>query len=123
MKIIKIRRIYDSSAPSDGYRVLVDRLWPRGIKKAEAKLDAWAKTVAPSAELRKRFAHQADRYAEFQSAYRRELDANPEALAFVRSCEAVLADRNITLLYAAKDEKYNNAAVLRAWVQEQVNMK
>lgn len=120
MYVLQIRRIYAAAGPADGYRVLVDRLWPRGVRKDEAKLDGWARDIAPTAALRKRFGHQAERFAEFRESYRAELDANPAARGFVRSCETLLATRSITLLYAAKDENANNAAVLRAWICEQM---
>lgn len=117
---IKIKRVYAAAEPEDGCRILVDRLWPRGIGKEEAGLDAWVREAAPSAELRRSFAHRPERYAAFQAAYRSELDGSAEAHAFVRTCEAALSSRNLTLLYAAKDEACNNALVLREWVREQI---
>lgn len=120
---LQIKRIYASPAPTDGHRILVDRLWPRGVRKTESGLDGWAKTVSPSAELRKSFAHRPERFGEFRKAYRDELDGNPEASAFARSCGEMLASGSVTLLYAAKDETCNNAAVLCEWVREQIERR
>lgn len=116
MHTIQIKRIYAAAAPDDGCRVLVDRLWPRGIKKTAAGLDAWAKAIAPSTALRKSFAHEAARFDAFQTAYQKELNDNSEAPAFIQTCLAELQSRNVTLLYGAKDETRNNAAVLRDWL-------
>jgi uncharacterized protein YeaO (DUF488 family) len=120
MNAIQIRRIYAAPAPEDGYRILVDRLWPRGVSRAENRFDLWARDVAPSAELRKSFAHQAERFPAFARAYRAELDSSPAAADFVRACGEVLTSRPVTLLYAAKDERENNAAVLCAWVRQRL---
>lgn len=107
---IRVKRIYDEPSPSDGARVLVDRLWPRGLTKAAAHLDAWHKTVAPSTELRTWFHSNLDRWDEFRERYRAELDANPEGLDEL----LVLAGADpLTLLYAARDEARNHALVLR----------
>lgn len=120
MYTVRIKRIYESPAPEDGYRVLVDRLWPRGIKKEAAALDGWRRNIAPSAELRKRFGHEPERFAQFREDYRRELDENPEALEFVRVCEEERSSRDVTLLYAAKDGALSNAAVLREWLAQRM---
>jgi len=120
MNSIQIKRIYGPSAPDDGYRVLVDRLWPRGIKKTEAGLDSWPRNIAPSAELRKSFAHKTENFASFREAYRKELDENPEASAFARTCEALLVHRPVTLLYAAREGTCSNAAVLCEWLRQQI---
>jgi uncharacterized protein YeaO (DUF488 family) len=117
---VQCKRIYQSPAADDGCRVLTDRLWPRGIRKTDACIDSWAKEIAPSTELRKSFAHQPERFGAFREAYRSELDGNPKALAFAAFCKDALAVRNVTLLYAAKDEVFNNAAVLREWLLEQM---
>jgi len=118
MNEIKMKRIYEVSSPDDGYRILIDRLWPRGIKKEAASLDGWARTIAPSSELRSSFAHKPERFEEFRKSYRGELDRNPEAAAFVQSCEDELLSCNVTLLYAAKNETYNNAVVLSEWIRQ-----
>lgn len=113
--MITIKRIYDEPAADDGCRVLVDRLWPRGVRKENAALDYWLKEVAPSPELRQWFNHQPARFAEFQVRYTQEL-AHNEAVATIR--ELVQQQQLVTLLYAAKDPKMNNAAVLRDFLNK-----
>jgi uncharacterized protein YeaO (DUF488 family)/alkylated DNA nucleotide flippase Atl1 len=109
---IAVKRIYDPASRSDGTRVLVDRLWPRGIAKAKARIDAWLKEVGPSTALRTWFGHDPARWAEFQRRYHRELDATGTARAI-----ADLARRGpITLLFAAKDTDHNNAVALRDYL-------
>jgi uncharacterized protein YeaO (DUF488 family) len=112
---ILLKRIYDEPASTDGVRFLVDRLWPRGISKERARLDAWLKEVAPSDELRRRYHHQAELWTEFRKQYFKQLDANPKALNPV--CEA-LKRGPVTLLFAAKDPELNNAAALRDYLLE-----
>jgi len=107
---IRIKRIYDASDGSDGSRILIDRLWPRGMSKEHAQLDGWEKGVAPSDDLRKWFQHKTERWAEFQKRYRAELkekDSELDALA------AIARSGILTLLYGAADEEHNNAVVLR----------
>lgn len=112
---MKIKRVYEPIEETDGYRVLVDRLWPRGISKAKAKIDLWLKSVAPSNELRKWFGHDPERFAEFAERYRTEL-AESGALDELRS---VIKEHPIaTLLYAAHDEEHNNAVVLQELLQK-----
>ncbi len=106
---ITIKRIYEPASKADGYRILVDRLWPRGIKKEEAHIDQWLKEVAPSNELRKWFHHEADNWEEFVAKYRAELHGSP-ALEELRAI--VHVHKTVTLLYGAKDEEHNQAAVL-----------
>ena len=110
---ILLKRAYEKPSRADGYRVLVDRLWPRGVKKEDLKLDLWAKDLAPSTELRRWFAHDEKRWPEFRKRYRREL-ANP---AVRRRIAVIIADAKrssaITLVYAAKDTQHNEAVVLR----------
>ena len=110
---IRTRRIYEE--PDGGYRVLVDRLWPRGVSKEKADLDEWLKDLAPSTELRKWFAHREDRWAGFQERYRQELAENPAVPDFSRAC----ASRPDTvLLYGARSETQNEAVVLREYLME-----
>ena len=111
---IKLKRIYVAPDPLDGYRVLVDRLWPRGIAKREAHIDAWWKHCAPSAELRQWFGHDPEKWALFQSRYTTELHAN--RLEVSRLLAELPALRTITLLFGAKDEKHNNAVVLKRFI-------
>ncbi|HUK12793.1 MAG TPA: DUF488 family protein [Thermoanaerobaculaceae bacterium] len=106
--MIRVKRIYDGVADEDGARVLVDRLWPRGVSKEAARLDWWARELAPSSELRKRFHGHAETYREFVRAYRDELAGNP-ALSRLRE---LAASRTVTLLFAARDAERNNATAL-----------
>ncbi len=105
-----IKRVYAPCEASDGFRVLVDRLWPRGVSKERAKVDVWLKDIAPSSELRKWFGHDEKRFAEFRRRYLRELAAN-EALAELK--RLAKTHKKLTLLYAAKDEEHNEAVILR----------
>ncbi len=110
MENIKIKRIYDEPTDDDGYRVLVDRLWPRGISKKDAKLDEWNKEIAPSPELRKWFDHKEERFQEFKCLYGEELTAKPKELNRLKT----LAKREVvTLLYGAKEPAINHAVVLK----------
>lgn len=106
---VSIKRVYEPAAKSDGQRILIDRIWPRGLTKAEAKVDLWLKDVAPSTELRKWFGHDPEKWVEFQKKYRMELKDNP-ALAELK---AAAKEGKTTLLFAAKDEKHCNAVVLQ----------
>jgi uncharacterized protein YeaO (DUF488 family) len=110
--MILVKRAYEDATPEDGYRVLVDRLWPRGRSKETLALAQWARDVAPSAALRKWFGHRPERWEAFQQRYRRELDAEEQQQRMRR----LLADTKgqpITLVYGAKDEEHNQAIVLR----------
>lgn len=109
---VSIRRAYDEPAADDGYRVLVDRIWPRGRRKDELALDEWAKELAPSTALRKWFAHDPERWEEFRERYRDEL-ATPEARERLRALIDAAGGRPITLVYSARDEQHNQAVVLR----------
>jgi uncharacterized protein YeaO (DUF488 family) len=108
---IQLKRVYDPPAATDGFRILVDRLWPRGLSKAAAGIDLWAKDVAPSTELRKWFDHDPDRWPAFQSRYKAELRQRKDELAALRDrC----AEGRVTLLFGAKDLEHNQAIVLKA---------
>lgn len=109
--MIRIKRAYEASARGDGHRVLVDRLWPRGLTKAGAHVDEWLQDLAPSNELRKWFAHDPARFAEFRARYQKEL-ANETARALLRTLAQRARSKTVTLVYAAHDERHNNAAVL-----------
>jgi uncharacterized protein YeaO (DUF488 family) len=113
--MIKVKRIYDPARKSDGYRILVDRLWPRGLSKDRATVNAWLRDIAPSNELRKWFSHDPAKWSEFQTKYRRELMRQSDALKQVRRLEK--QHRVVTLLYAAKDERHNNAVALKKILQ------
>lgn len=105
-----VKRAYEPATGGDGFRVLVDRIWPRGLSKERAALDLWLKDVAPSAELRKWFGHEPAKFPEFRNRYLAELRENPEPLADLRALG--LQHDKVTLVYAAHDEVYNHAVVL-----------
>ncbi|MCP5066850.1 MAG: DUF488 domain-containing protein [bacterium] len=110
---LQVKRVYDAPASSDDRRVLVDRVWPRGLSKEAAKLDAWIKDVAPSAELRKWFGHEPSRWVSFKHRYFHELDGQQEALEeLLKACSG----RTVTLLFAAKDSAHNNAVALQKYL-------
>lgn len=113
--MIQTKRTYDTPAPGDGRRILVERLWPRGMKKEALVADAWMKEVAPTAELRQWFGHEVARWEEFRRRYRKELDANPSAWQPI--LEAARRG-TVTLLYSAHDTAHNSAAVLREYLAE-----
>lgn len=113
---IQIKRIYDPAEKSDGVRLLVDRLWPRGVSKERAKLDGWEKDLAPSTDLRKWFGHKAERLDEFSRLYRAELDKSPVAQEAAHKVKQLSKDHTVTLLYGAKDPAVNHALVLKAYL-------
>ncbi|HET7035707.1 MAG TPA: DUF488 family protein [Thermomicrobiaceae bacterium] len=110
--MIQMKRIYEPASPEDGYRVLVDRLWPRGVKKTEAHLDAWDKDLAPSTELRKWYGHDPEKWPEFQARYRQEL-AQPESQHILQDLAERARHGAVTLLYAARAGQISEAAVIR----------
>jgi len=116
MAELRIKRIYQAPEPTDGARILVDRLWPRGVSKASAGIDLWLKDLSPSDALRKRFHGHPDDWEEFRSAYAEELKGEA-AQAAVATLREQMAKGPVTLLYAAKDEVRNNAAALKAWLE------
>ncbi len=110
---IRLKRIHDPADSADGYRVLVDRLWPRGVAKADAKIDAWAKELAPSRKLRQWFGHDPEKWPEFCQRYTGELSQREEAGQALESLRAQSRRGPVTLLYAAKDRHHNNAAAFK----------
>jgi uncharacterized protein YeaO (DUF488 family) len=108
--MFKIKRAYQDPEDEDGYRILVDRLWPRGVSKEKAKFDLWMKEIAPSSELRKWFGHEPEKWEEFKNKYVYELSEKKELIKQLYDLEKV--NKTITLIYSAKDEKKNNAVVL-----------
>lgn len=110
---IRVKRVYAAPAPDDGMRVLVDRLWPRGLARDKARIDLWLKELAPSTELRKWFNHEPAKWAEFQRRYRQELQQQPAALTHAIE---TLGTGPVTLLFAAREERYNDAVALRAFL-------
>ena len=123
MKELRIKRIYEAIEEQDGYRVLTDRLWPRGIAKAKAAFDLWEKTIAPSTELREWFGHIPERFPEFTERYLQELEDNSDATKFVELCQKQLEKSNVTLLYGAKDEVHNQAVVLQNFINQHLRTK
>lgn len=112
---IYTKRVYEKPLKKDGYRVLVDRLWPRGMETEAAKLDEWAKNLAPSVHLRKWYGHDVDLWVEFQKLYRAELKRNKAVEAFLENhCDT----KTITLVYGAKDTEHNHAIVLQQYLQQ-----
>lgn len=112
---VVVKRVYEGSGPDDGVRILVDRLWPRGVSKEKAHIDHWFQEVAPSQELREWFGHQPERWEEFKRRYFAELTAHADLLNQLRS--AARAGR-LTLVYAAKDETHNNAVALKDYLEQ-----
>ena len=107
---LRLKRAYEPAAPDDGVRILVDRLWPRGLSKEEAALNEWAKDIAPSTELRQWFGHDPERWPEFQRRYKVELHQHAEELDRIR---ALAKKQTVTLVYSAHDEEHNDAIVLK----------
>src|SRR4030095_13304689 len=114
-KSIKLKRVYEAPAASDGTRILIDRLWPRGIAKDKAKVDLWLKAIAPSDALRKRFHGHPQDWEEFRASYAAELKSE-EAQEAVKTLRSHLRKGMVTLLYAARDEEHNNAVALKQWL-------
>lgn len=110
---IKVKRIYESAADNDGTRVLVDRLWPRGVKKEDAALDDWVKELGPSTELRQWFDHDADKWSEFQRRYKAELKSQEDLW---KPLLQRARKHRVTLLFGARDEAHNNAVALKAFL-------
>jgi uncharacterized protein YeaO (DUF488 family) len=109
--MIQLKRVYEKPARQDGFRILVDRLWPRGLTKERAAVKLWLKEVAPSAELRKRFGHDPAKWRQFERRYRMELREQKEALELLKQKSR---GHTVTLVYAARDEEHNEAVVLKA---------
>lgn len=115
--MIKLKRAYDSPAPEDGTRFLVDRLWPRGVKKEDLKLDEWVKEVAPSDDLRRWFGHRPEKWDAFQQRYFAELDDKPEAWQPILQ---TAREGDITLVYSARETEHNNAVALKVYLEKQL---
>ena len=112
---IRTKRIYETAVAEDGYRMLIDRIWPRGVSKDSAAIDCWAKDIAPSHELRKWYRHDHAKWGEFLSRYTAELDANSEAF---QSFVDLIDGDVLTLVYSSKETEFNNAQVLRAYIKK-----
>lgn len=111
--MISLKRVYDSASQDDGVRILVERLWPRGVKKEALQLDAWLKEVAPSTELRKWFGHDPAKWTRFQQKYFAELDAKPEALKPILKAST---HGRVTLIFSSHDATHNNAVALKTYI-------
>ena len=114
---LRVKRVYEEPENSDGERILVDRIWPRGISKDEARLSDWRKDLAPSNELRKWFAHDSELWEEFKERYRAELEEAGK-MGDIRDIAERAGEQNVTLLFGAKDTKHNNARALEAFIGE-----
>ncbi len=115
--MLKVKRVYEHAEASDGVRFLVERLWPRGMKKEGLKMEAWLKEVAPSDGLRRWFAHDPVKWTEFQKRYRTELESNPNAWKPILESSK---HGDVTLLYSARDIEHNNAIVLKSFLEERI---
>jgi uncharacterized protein YeaO (DUF488 family) len=120
MTNISVKRVYDSSSKDDGYRILVDRLWPRGLSKESAGINEWIKEIGPSNELRKWFGHDVEKWEEFRRLYRKELK---ESAAIGEIINLIKKYKHVTLLFGAKDEEHNQAIVLKEYLQSLVERK
>jgi uncharacterized protein YeaO (DUF488 family) len=112
---VRVKRIYDPSEPADGHRVLIDHVWPRGITRERARLDDWARELAPSDELRRWFDHVPERFAEFRVLYRKELAIHADRVEELRTRAS---NGPLTIVYAARDREHNNAVVLAEMVRD-----
>ena len=117
---IRIKRVYQEPEEADGRRVLVDRLWTRGLSKEKAKVDVWVKEIAPSTELRRWYGHDPDKWPEFKTRYAAELEANP---ARVEELLAEVQAGTVTLLYSSKEERLNNAVALKEYIESIIQAK
>lgn len=120
---LQIKRVYLPPEDGDGHRVLVDRLWPRGVTKDRAALELWSRDAAPSADIRREYCHDPEKFPAFQEAYRAELEKNDAAADLAEKCGTWLESGSVTLLYAAKDGIHNNAAVLKEWIKIKLDDK
>jgi len=114
---ISLKRVYEKPSPNDGKRILVERLWPRGLKKDEAKIDEWLREVSPSTELRKWFGHDPAKWSEFKERYWKELDKKHDVVSkLAKECR----EKKVTFVFAAKEQQYNNAAALKEYVESRL---
>ena len=111
---IRLKRAYDRPTRSDGFRVLVDRVWPRGVTKEQLKMDMWLKNIAPSTQLRKWFGHDPEKWKEFRKRYFKELDSHPEEIRLLRE---KMQSGEVTLVFGAKEERFNNAEAIKEYLE------
>ena len=117
MEKLKMKRVYEEADSSDGYRILVDRIWPRGVKKEDAQIDEWCKEITPTTEARKAFGHDPEKFEAFKKRYLQELNQNVETPDFIQKVQQELNDQPVTLVYAAKDETYNHVVILKEYIK------
>ena len=116
---LSMKRAYEKVEKEDGYRILVDRIWPRGVSKEKASIDDWAKEITPTTAIRKEFNHQPQNFEWFKQVYLAELESNPHTEKFVKQVIGQLEYTPVTFVYAAKDEQFNHVVILMAFVQNQ----
>ncbi|KGP73799.1 DUF488 domain-containing protein [Pontibacillus yanchengensis] len=116
---VRLKRIYEEVSDQDGMRVLVDGMWPRGVSKEAAQLDEWMKAVAPSADLRKWFGHDPDKFADFKRKYKQEMHEDEEKKQALDQLKSYVKQKKVTLLFATKEEEYNHAVVLKEILTKQ----
>ena len=121
--MLKIKRAYEAAQSDDGYRILIDRLWPRGISKEKAAIDLWAKDIAPQTKTRKAFHHEPEKFPAFKKQYISELNKNPSTESFAGTVEEKLKEGDVTLVYAAKDAQYSDVAVLEEYLEKKLTAK
>lgn len=117
---ILVKRAYEAPEAGDGCRILVDRLWPRGLTKERLQADGWIKYISPSPEIRKAFCHKEEYFDTFKTAYLAELNANPQKDEFIKMAKECIRNGNMTLLYAAASNTVNHAVILRDWLESQI---
>ena len=115
---LNLKRAYDDVSKKDGYRILVDRLWPRGVSKEHAAIDLWAKEITPTTDIREAFHHEPDLFPAFKKQYLSELENNPDMPAFIQTVSDRLKKGNVTFVYAAKDPVYNHVVILKEYVEK-----
>ena len=120
MNRIILKRVYDERSQTDGYRILVDRLWPRGVRKVDLPYDDWPKEITPSPDLRQSFDHTADTMDAFTAGYLYELNHNDQTDGFIALLREKLKEGPVTFLYAAKDPHYNHAVILKQWAEKRL---
>jgi uncharacterized protein YeaO (DUF488 family) len=120
---LNMKRAYDAVSEDDGFRILVDRLWPRGVSKERALIDLWAKEVTPSTEIREEFHHDPDFFPTFKKEYLAELNNNPAVPPFIQTVYEHLEEENVTFVYAAKDPVYNHVVILKEYVESRLPKK
>lgn len=116
---IRLKRVYEDTDPSDGCRILVDRVWPRGLSREKAQIDYWAKSAAPSKELRQWYGHDPEKWAAFRTRYTEELKANPEAVHAL--LDNICRDKTNTFVYSSKEREKNNAVVLKEFIENRLS--